>query len=408
MSTIGGKFGLAQFLGALWSNSGRFTDQVLGIMTHDISYTSPMCVGICSSPHWPPFTEAIVEVSREGYATSLWHSVHGYHPDNPLRQWKAEGRSFDCILGILRNQRSLQLAHELAPHVISLSSILPLTDNAWHVVFDAKKIGTMAGEYFIDHKIAAGAFFCTEPDHFGLMARGAAFAETMAASKVPFLGNFADANAISAQALRAVEGTVGFFAADDQAACHLSAGLAQSGIPVPYKAMILGVNDQDYLCHFGPVPISSIRLDGEGMGRACVELLKAIATGTDRLLPKNTLIPPIGVTVRASTSLALVGDDLASRALSKLRQVEAVPANVEEWALLASTSRRPLERALKQVLNRTPKQVLDAERVRRASRLLRTSHHTMEGVAELAGFSSARHLRETLIRLEGRRPSDFR
>jgi AraC-like DNA-binding protein len=349
-----------------------------------------------------------VEVSRVGYATSLWHGVHGYHPDNPLRQWKAEGRSFDCILGILRNERSLELARELAPHVISLSSILPLTDNAWHVVFDAKKIGTMAGDYFLKNKIAAGAFFCTEPDHVGLMARGDAFAETLAASKVPFLGNFSDANVISSHALRAVKGTVGFFAADDQAACHLSAGFSRNGVPVPYKAMILGVNDQDYLCHFGPVPLSSIRLDGEGMGRACVDLLKAIATGSEGLLPRNTFIPPLGVTVRASTSAALVGDDLASRALSKLRQAEAVPVNVEEWARLASTSRRPLERALKQVLNRTPKQFLDAERVRRARHLLRTSHHTMEGVAELAGFSSARHLRETLIRLEGSRPSEIR
>lgn len=369
---------------------------------------SPLILGVCASPYWPPFTDAIVEVSRVGYATSLWQCVHGYDPEMPLRQWKEEGRRFDCILGILRTEQALALAKELAPRVISLASNLPPTTDTWNIIFDARKVGWLAADYFSGVKVAAGAFFCAEPEHLGLMERGKAFEEAILKAGRPFLGTFRDASQISEALLRAQDGPVGFFAADDQSASRLSSGLARRGVPVPYKAMILGVNDQDYLCHFGPVPLSSIRLDGEGMGRACVDVLKGLAAGVSHQQPRTILIPPTGVTVRAITAISLVGDDLAGRAMAKLRQAATVPTDVNEWADMVLSSRRPLERVLRKVLNRTPKQILDGERVRRASHLLRTSHHSMDRVAELAGFSSARHLRETLVRLEGRTPSEVR
>jgi LacI family transcriptional regulator len=365
-------------------------------------------VGVCASPYWPPFTEAIVEVARVGYATSLWQCVHGYDTEQPLQQWYDNGERFDCILGVLRTAASVRHARHLAPHVISLSSNLPPADGIHYVQFDAEAIGRMAAEHLLERKITAAAFFCPQQQHCGLLARGAAFAACLGEAGVPYLGSFSSFGRKQAHLLAEHSGPVGLFAADDQSASQLATSLAERNIPIPYKAMVLGVNDQEYLCHFGPVPLSSIRLDGIAMGNACVELLKHLAFGNGTGAAPIVAIPPLGVTVRTSTEPLLMGDDLAGRALALLRKSPHVPGDVNAWAGMASTSRRPLERSLRQVLNRTPKQLLDAERVRRAIQLLRSSNHGMERIAEMSGFSSARHLRETLQRVDGRSPTTVR
>ncbi|MCC5789229.1 MAG: substrate-binding domain-containing protein [Opitutales bacterium] len=364
-------------------------------------------IGICASPRYPPFTDAILEIVREGWKSGLWRSQHGFSPTEDLERWEKENHQFDAMVGILATKEHLHKALTMAPAILSLSSAQPPHSGVGHLFFDPEAIGRMAAEHLLAKGISAGAYYSLY-SHYGLKKRGEAFAKTIEAAGIPFLGTFTRKDTLPIEKIRKQKGPVGFFAGDDELAAPLSAFLAEQGIDIPWQAMVIGVNNQEYLCHFGPVPLSSIELDGKEMGRQASQFLRDLATGRSRFPKEIVLIPPSGVITRASTDPTLVGDYLASQALSNLRQATTVPANVEEWAAMIGSSRRPLEKRLRQVLGQTPKQLLDYERIRRATYLLQNTRLPMENIAEKAGFSSGRHLRETFLRLENRTPSDIR
>ncbi|MCH8474795.1 MAG: substrate-binding domain-containing protein [Opitutales bacterium] len=364
-------------------------------------------IGICASPRYPPFTDAILEIVREGWKSGLWRSHHGFSPTQDLERWEKENYQFDAIVGILATKEHLHQALTLAPAILSLSSAQPPHAGVGHLFFDPEAIGRMAAEHLLAKGVSAAAYY-TLASHYGLKKRGEAFAKTIEAAGIPFLGTFTHKDALPIAHIRKQKAPVGFFAGDDELAAPLSASLADQGIDIPWQAMVIGVNNQEYLCHFGPVPLTSIELEGKEMGRQASQFLRDLATGRSRFPREVSMIPPAGVITRASTDPLLVGDYLASQALSSLRQTPTIPANVEEWAAMIGSSRRPLEKRLRQVLGQTPKQLLDLERLRRGTYLLQNSRLPMEEVAEKAGFSSGRHLRETFLRLEKRTPSEIR
>ncbi len=369
--------------------------------------THSLDVGICASPYWPPFTEAVVEVARTGWLTSLWRCHHGYDPRKSLTEWAKEKRRFDVILGCIGDGQSLVTALRLAPSVISLSSAIAPDARIQQVVFDPVSIGETAARHFLAKGVTHAVYYGME-GHHGLEKRGRAFIRSMEEAGITVIGTYTNLDRIDMRRMHKEPGLVGCFAGDDQCANDLAVHLVKHGVSIPYKALVLGVNNQEYLCHFGPVPLSSIRLDGAGMGKVCNEILKNTAADIPHGGERYFAVPALGVMTRASTDSGMLGDSLTSRALAALRRARRVPVGVDEWAEMVSTSRRPLERTLRQVLSKTPKQLLDAERVRRAVYHLRNSQLGMEEVADASGFSSARHLRETMLRVEKRTPSEIR
>lgn len=365
-------------------------------------------LGICASPRWPPFTDAILEVVRTGWQTGLWHCLHGFNPHSALHQWVREKKTFAVILGALMDEEMVFLARQQANRVLSFSSCLPPDERIWQVLFDPVAIGRAAAEHLRKQGVVAAVVY-QPATHWGLQRRGEVFAEAMHEAGIPVWGTFRTLESLPLDQIRRADGAVGFFAPDDEYANPLSCALVEANIAIPYQAMVLGVNDQEYLCHFGPIPLSSVRLDGAAMGKACVSLLQEWATDPDASrIPRIEWIPPLGVTVRASTSGEVLGDSLVSRALQALRHDDELPRTVEAWAVRVGSSRRPLEKRLRRVFTQSPKQMLDAERIRRAVYALRNTRQDMETIASRAGFSSGRHLRETLQRVLDQTPSEIR
>ena len=371
------------------------------------SSTYLLDLGINASPRYPPFTEAVMEVVRTGWQTKLWRSHHGYSSSNPVLKWAEENRTFDAIFGVLATPEHQKAARQIAREVISISSSPSFDDRISQVIFDPVAIGAMAADDLSRRGISAGLFYGL-PHHHGIAARGRSYSDSLEKKGIPFLGSFEEQSKIPLREINNAKGPVGIFCGDDELAAKLSIFLEEQGISIPYKAFLLGVNDQEYLCHFGPVPLSSIRLDGPGMGKACCALLKTLATGVSPAKPHLEKVGPLGITTRASTDPSLLGDFVVSQAMAFLRQSPTIPGTVDDWAERTGSSRRPLEKRLRQILDQSPKQLLDAEKVRRSIYLLKNTRLGMEQIADQAGFSSGRHLRETLVRVEQKTPSEIR
>lgn len=369
-------------------------------------FSGSLNLGICASPRWPPFTDAILEIVQTGWQTGLWRCHHGFQPQSALASWANEGKRFDVIVGALMDSTMIGQARSCADMVVSFSSCIEPDTSITNVLFDPEAIGQVAAQHFQEQGMVAAAVY--QPiKHWGLQRRGEVFTHSVKRVGLPFLGSFSDLTQLPLDSIRQAAGAVGVFVPDDEFANTVASYLHENDISIPYQAMVLGVNDQEYLCHFSPVPLSSVKLDGAAMGRACVSLLKRrLAGGTSH--PRTIWVPPLGVTVRASSNGAFLGDSLVSRALQTLRQDKKLPLTVEAWASRVGSSRRPLEKRLREAFVQTPKQLLDAERIRRAIYALRQTQQDMESIASHAGFSSGRHLRETLQRTLGKTPSEIR
>ncbi len=102
------------------------------------------------------------------------------------------------------------------------------------------------------------------------------------------------------------------------------------------------------------------------------------------------------------------GDDPFSRALSRAAErIESV-GDVDELAALAGTSRRSLERRMRDRLGTTPRHWIDEQRVITACRLLETTDLGVEAVAAAAGYGSAPTLRRALQLRRGTTPTAYR
>lgn len=84
------------------------------------------------------------------------------------------------------------------------------------------------------------------------------------------------------------------------------------------------------------------------------------------------------------------------------------PLTLDAIAAHAAMSTRSLNRRFRDEVGTTPMQWLRTTRVRRAQHLLEATDHTVERVAQLAGFASAAALREHFAAVVGTNPTTYR
>lgn len=110
----------------------------------------------------------------------------------------------------------------------------------------------------------------------------------------------------------------------------------------------------------------------------------------------------------ASAPPIAAGDDALSRALASAAENIATIQGTSDLAQLADTSRRSLERAMRERLGTTPKAWITEQRVTTACRLLETTHLSVDEVASAAGYGSTSTLRRALAELRGTTPTGYR
>ncbi len=110
----------------------------------------------------------------------------------------------------------------------------------------------------------------------------------------------------------------------------------------------------------------------------------------------------------AAGSRAMRPADIYNRFMSLVAAHYATDHNISSYSAQLAVSQRYLAMVTARVVDRTPKQILDACLAEKASALLSSSHLTVQEVAQRLGFSSQAAFCVFFCRLTGQTPSAYR
>ncbi|MCE9547352.1 MAG: DNA-binding transcriptional regulator [Planctomycetia bacterium] len=193
------------------------------------------------------------------------------------------------------------------------------------------------------------------------------------------------------QWLRGLRKPVGVFAYDDQFAVLASQACIRAGLSVPEQVALLGVENDDVLCHHGYPPLSSVQTAQEQGGFEAARLLDRLMAGR-AAARSSLLLAPLRVVERASTDILAIGDADVAAAVRFINEHATERINVGDVVAAVPVSRRVLESRFHKAMGRTILEELHRVRVERVKQLLQTSSDSMRRIAKATGFRNDSHL----------------
>ncbi len=193
--------------------------------------------------------------------------------------------------------------------------------------------------------------------------------------------------------------------ADDSYAIRAERVCLKLGLRVPQDVSILGVNNS-LPAELAPVPISSVKLPCEIMGRTAGRLLARLLNGED--VPMMTRVVPTDLQERESTSPAGMHDDLIAAALEIIRERFSDGINATDVANALGVSISSLQKRFRRKLGIAVGQQLRTTRLNHARRLMANASLSLSDIATACGFQSAAYFSRVFRQAEGVAPRTFR
>jgi LacI family transcriptional regulator len=176
---------------------------------------------------------------------------------------------------------------------------------------------------------------------------------------------------------------------------------------VPDDVSVLGVDNDEFMCGLATPPLSSIDINLEGIGYRAAELLAGLMRG--RRAPAEPVLLPAGdVISRQSTDALAIDDPELSAAIRYLRDHACQRIRMRDVTKATGMERRTLERRMKALFGRSPKEELLRIQIDEAKRLLLSTQMSIKAVAARTGFQSSRYFSNVFRNRVGLPPGRFR
>ena len=207
--------------------------------------------------------------------------------------------------------------------------------------------------------------------------------------------------------LRAAPKPLALLAYDDaDAARALGASLA-AGLSVPKDVAILGIGGDRLICENQPVPISSIEHDQGRTGYEGAALLDRLMDGA-KPIQKPTLIPPRGLTVRASTDVIAAASPIVRKTLEYIRSNMDKPFGLTQIANSSEVSRATIARLFVQEFGHSVGKEILRQRLEIAKRMLANDALSIAEIAHRTGFCNPSYFTNTFRTTTGLTPKRWR
>jgi LacI family transcriptional regulator len=179
------------------------------------------------------------------------------------------------------------------------------------------------------------------------------------------------------------------------------------GWQVPQDASVIGVDNNEIICDYAPVPITSVRINFREAGYRAAELLQKVIAG-DVSSEHSYTVAPAGVVPRRSTDAMGVEDTRLMEALQIIRSDYPKVLGLPELAATVGLSNNQLSRLFAQHLGRSIPEEINRVRIEAARRLLSETKESAKEIAFRCGFSSPNYFNKIFKEHTGQKPLAYR
>ena len=335
-----------------------------------------------------------------------------------LREWRPSGVIADRGLNAslvahmaqtgLRGFIALYDNQELDPTI----SGLPIR----HVLCDNVRLGTAGAEFLLRKRLRHFAYVPAIVADEPLDRRRRAFVERVAKDGFDVSvytatrsrrDHFNSDERQLAKWLADLPKPCGVMAAFDQRAKNVLDACRLAGVDVPAQVMLLGVDNEEYICDNTVPSLSSILPDFNGGGTKAAETLQRMIDGEEvDLTPLYYGVRQI--VERAST--VDVGGTARSVALACefMRRNAASPIGIDDIVAASGTSRRLLEKHFRTVMGTTATHELQRIRLELVKKRLEEKDIPLGRVGDACGFRDESHLKKLFKHAFGVTMGDYR
>lgn len=200
---------------------------------------------------------------------------------------------------------------------------------------------------------------------------------------------------------------VGLFACDDSFALIVSQICTINNIRIPEDVSLLGVDNDELICHLSDPPISSIVTDVEKGGYEAGRLIDRMINGEIKE-PFNIIIKPTRIELRKSTEKYDISNDYITQIVNYIEDNFTLDINIEGLTKLVPLSRRNMEVKFKDEMGTSIYQFILSCRIDYFANLLLTTDRTLFDLALESGFNDCKNISRIFKRIKGCTPVEFR
>lgn len=208
--------------------------------------------------------------------------------------------------------------------------------------------------------------------------------------------------------LRRLPKPAAVMAAYDWRATQVMDACAEAGIGIPEQVVLLGVDNDEFLCGLTSPSLSSVQPDQETEGyMAAMELDRLMREGK-RGRRRTISCRVKGIVERETTRPAKPAESLVRRALEFINMNAKLPLRVEDVVSHLKVSRRLLELRFRESRDMSVLDAINESRLGEVKRLLKGTRRPIAKIAAECGFTSAAALSHLFTRVNGCSMSDYR
>ena len=266
------------------------------------------------------------------------------------------------------------------------------------VTVDEKSVSRMAAVHFLDRGLKNFAFFGHgtpwwshwRRQNFNLTLQEHGFHTHVFKSKhrskliLPSWNATAEAELVAW--LRWLPKPIGLLCSTDIEAIIATGACRRAGVSVPEEVAVLGVDNDQMLCHATNPQISSIDLNAFLVGYRAAELLHKRILKTDDGTKLPILTQPAFIETRMSTDMIAVNDEDVAEALRFIR-CHTASVTVTDITHHLCISQSTLYRKFKKSIGRSPEHEIIRTKLNLAKQLLLQTQLSLGSIAAKTGFS---------------------
>lgn len=354
-------------------------------------------------PSWDVHIHRGHPMNRIPMTSASWHP-HGIITDRALSRMQIERMRQFGLKGII----SLNDDEASCPHVRGVG--------LRHMGCDNALAGEAGARFLMAKKLRHYAYVQATEYDASLACRQKAFADTLA--KGGFTPRIYQAPRRRRNSpddlvrwLVDLPKPCGIMAAFDQRAKNVLDACRIAQIDVPAQVLVLGVDNEEFICENTLPSLSSILLDFAGGGLRAAEILQEMINGDGRDCVQSA--PPLlygirQIVERASTADVSGTARSVALACEFMRRNATMPIGIDDIAKASGTSRRLMEKNFRAVLNTTATRELQRIRLELVKRRLQDTNLSLGRIGETCGFGNECHLKRLFKHIVGMTMGEYR